>query len=551
MILFRKGTMFNYKPLVILIMALSTLSLSACSKEAKTTLSSKDKNLITVDNGEDPPSLDTAIAQDTTSARVLYDLFEGLTSFDQSLKVIPGLAEKWDISPDGKTYTFHLRQGLKFSDGSPITADDVVFSWQRLADPKVASPYNNLTANIINGSAIIAGKLPATQLGVKALDANTVQISLNHPDAAFLQICTMPNTATVSKANLLKFGQAWTNPKNMVTSGAYQIKDWVIKGNLMLIKNPNYYDAKNVSVANVNFLPIIDYNASFNRYKTGEIDVTFSLPVDQYKAIKQQYPDQAQTVSMDSLYYYDFNMNLAKFKDNLQLRQALSMAVDRNAIVKDVLGQDQVPIYAYVTASIEAGQFADVKYAWESWPRAQQIAKAQELFKAAGYGPNHPLELSISYNTMDLHKKNALAVASMWQQVFGANSIKTTASNQEWKTFIQARNKGDYEIARDAWSADYDSVDTYTNLFLCGNPLNKSKYCNPAYDKLILQAQNTQDAQQRIQLIKQALQIAENDYAIIPLYQYTYYRLINPRVKGYTMTNNHLDHVMSKWYKLD
>ncbi len=543
---------FKYKPLAILIIAVITgVTLSSCSKDSAKSTLVKDKNLITVDNGEDPPTLDTALAQDSTSARILYDLFEGLTSFDQSLKVIPGLAEKWEISPDGKVYTFHLRSSLKFSDGSPITAEDVVFSWQRLADPKVASPYNNLTANIVNGLAIIAGKLPATQLGVKALDAKTVQITLNHPDSAFLQICSMPNTAIISKANVLKFGQAWTNPKNMVTSGAYKIQEWVVKGNLLLTKNPNYYDAKNVNVKNVNFLPIVDYSASFNRYKTGEIDVSFSEPIDQYKDIQKQYPDQSHTVSMEAMYYYDFNMTLPKFKNNPNLRQALTMAVDRNILVKDVLGQGQPALYSNVTTTIEDGKFADSKYAWESWPRVQQIAKAQELFKAAGYGPNNPLEISISYNTMDSHKKIALAIASMWQQVFGAANIKTTAANQEWKSFIQDRNNANYDVARDGWNADYNSADTYTNLFICGNPLNKSKYCNPTYDKLILQAQNTTDDGQRVQLIKQALQIVQNDYAIIPLYQYTYYRLVNPRVKGYTMTNNHFDHVMSKWYKLD
>ncbi|TXJ01491.1 MAG: oligopeptide ABC transporter substrate-binding protein OppA, partial [Neisseriales bacterium] len=180
-----------------------------------------------------------------------------------------------------------------------------------------------------------------------------------------------------------------------------------------------------------------------------------------------------------------------------------------------------------------------------------QVDEAKKLFKEAGYGPSHPLEISISYNTMDSHKKIAMAIASMWQQVFGADSIKTTAANQEWKSFIQARNTANYDVARDGWVADYDSVDAYTNLFLCKDPLNKSKYCNPSYDQLIQQAQNTPDPDTRAKLIKQALQIAQDAYVIIPLYQYTYYRLVSPRVSGYNMDNNHFDHVMSKWYKLN
>ncbi|TXJ03340.1 MAG: peptide ABC transporter substrate-binding protein [Neisseriales bacterium] len=544
--------MLNIKRLTALILIASLSGLSACSKDnASSSAVSKDKNLITVDNGEDAPTIDPVMAQDSTSARVLYDLFEGLTSFDQSNHSIPGLAEKWDVSADGKVYTFHLRDGLKFSDGSPITATDVVFSWQRLADPKIASPYINLAANIVNGNAIRAGKAPLDQLGVKALDAKTVQITLIHPDAAFLQICAMPNTATVSKANVAKYGQTWADPKTMVTSGAYTVGEWVIKGHMLLNKNPNYYDAKNVSVKQVNILPIVDYNAAFNRYKTGEIDISFSLPIDQYKSIRQDYPTQEHTVTMEALYYYDLNMTLPKFRDNIKLRQALSMAVDRDTLVKDVLGQDQVPSYSYVTSTIENGKFANNRYPWGSWSRANQVDEAKKLFKEAGYGPSHPLEISISYNTMDSHKKIAMAIASMWQQVFGADSIKTTAANQEWKSFIQARNTANYDVARDGWVADYDSVDAYTNLFLCKDPLNKSKYCNPSYDQLIQQAQNTPDPDTRAKLIKQALQIAQDAYVIIPLYQYTYYRLVSPRVSGYNMDNNHFDHVMSKWYKLN
>lgn len=541
----------SMKKLTGLLFGLISLGLMvACSQKPATDLSNKDKNLITVDNGDDAPTIDPTISQDTTSSRVLYDLFEGLTSFDQSQKTIPGLAEKWEVSPDGKTYTFHLRSGIKFSDGNPITAEDVVFSWQRLVDPKMASPYSILANNLVNANKIIAGKLPLDQLGVKALDAQTIQINLINPDSSFLQICAMPNVAIMSKANVTKFGQAWTNHKNIVTSGAYTLSEWVVQGHMLLTKNPNYYDAKSVAIEKVNILPIVDTNSALNRYKTGEIDITHWSPVDQYKQLKLDYPTQFHTVTQEGLSYYDLNMTLAKFKNNPQLRQALSMAVDRQAIVKDVLGQGQIPAYSYATSTVENGKFAGLNYEWASWSRDKQIATAQELFKAAGYGPNNPLKLMINYNTNDGNKKLALAVGSMWQQVFGTG-IQVTQANQEWKTFLKARNKADYDVGRDAWIADYNSVDSYTNLYQCGNLQNNAKSCNPEYDKLIAQAQASQDPEQRVKLIRQALQLVQNDYAIIPLYQYTYTRLVSPRVKGYDIDANHLDHVMSKWYKLD
>lgn len=534
------------KLLTTLLISLTIAGLNGCSKSSNSSNLSKDT--INIDVGDDAPTIDPVMTQDVTSARVLYDLFAGLVDFNQKNETIPGLAEKWDISPDGKTYTFHLRDGLKFSDGTPITADDVVFTWQRVADPKVGSPYNMLASNIVNGQAIIDGKAQASSLGIKAIDSKTVQISLNHPDPAFLQICTMPNVAIVSKANLTKFGDKWTDPKNMVTSGAYTIKEWVVKGHMLVTKNPNYYDAKEVTIPNVNFLPLVDTSSSLSQYRTGTVDVTYSIPVDQYKSIKQEFGNQLHQFALEALSYYDFNMTLPKYANNKDLRQALTMAVDRDVITKDVLGQGQIPAYSYVTSTIEGGKFAGIDYDWAKLPRNKQIAMAKDLFAKAGYGPSHPLEISIAYNTNDANKKIAIAMGAMWQQVFGADSIKVTQANQEWKTFLQARNQANYDIARDAWTADYNSVDSYTVLYYCKGTQNNSKYCNPEYNKLINQAQQTTNPDERVKLISQALQVAQADYAVIPIYQYTWLRLVNPRVKGYDADNNHFDHVQSKWY---
>ena len=509
----------------------------------------KHNDIINVNLGADIATLDPQLTEDVQSTRIANDLFEGLISQDQNNKPIPGLAEKWQISGDGKTYTFQLRPGLKFSDGSPINASDVVFSFQRLADPQLASPYNYLIANIRGGAAIITAKAPPSSLAVTALSANTLQINLNHPDPSFLAICAQADLATVSQANVTKFGALWTQPKNMVSSGAYKLDERVVQGYILLSKNPYYYAANDVAIKQVKFFPIVDVNSSLSQYKSGSLDITYLLPVDQYKTILTQFPDQQHTVSWETIEYYSLNMHSPKFKNNPQLRQALSMAVDRPTLTHNILGQGQKPLYAYATNTVEGGKFSGIEYTWSHWPRAQQIARAQQLFKAAGYGPNHPLQLSISYNTKDSNKKNSLAIAAMWQQVFGTNSIHVISANQEWKTFIHDRHSGNFEIARDGWVADYDSVDSYSALFQCGNPQNNSKACTPGYNQLLAQAQNTTESQQRITLLRQALQQAMADYAIIPLYQDSYYRLVSPRISGYNIESNHLDHVMSKWYR--
>ncbi len=535
----------KFKNLIITAMILMiSFALVSCSKKP-----SQVKPTLNVDMGADVATLDPQMVEDVQSARVVYDLFEGLTSQDQHNQSVPGLAEKWEISPDGKTYTFHLRPNLKFSDGSPLTAADVVYSYQRLADPKTGSPYNFLVSNLVNGQAILDGKLPASQLGVKAVNDSTVQINLANPDPSFLSIAAQPDLTVVSQANINKFGAAWTEPKNMVSSGAYKLDERVVQGYILVSKNPYYYDANQVAIAQVKFFPIVDANASLNQYKTGSIDMTYLLPIDQYKTIKAQMPDQEHTVLWEGDEYYDFNMTSPKFKDNIKLRQALSMAVDRQALVKDVLGQDQKPLYAYATSTIEGGKFAGLDYEWASWPRDKQIAEARRLFKEAGYGPSHPLQINISYNTKDLNKKTSLALASMWQQVFGPESIQVTSNNQEWKIFIQARHTGNYDIARDGWIADYDSVDSYTTLYLCHGTENNAHSCTQGYDDLLKQAQNTNDPALRVKLIRQALTLAMNNYSMIPLYQHTYFRLVSPRVKNYDIEDNHLDHVISKWFK--
>lgn len=557
----------HVKKLLLSILALSicTVSITSCSK---TQNEQTNKNMITVDLGSDPSTIDPQKAEDLQSQRVVNDLFEGLTVVNQENDVIPGLAEKWDISEDGKTYTFYLRDNLKFSDGTPITADDVVFSYQRLVDHKTASPYSNIAENIVNAKDITRGMMNADKLGVIALDNRTIQINLEKPAPSFLSITSLWCFDIVSKNNVLKYGDKWIEPNNIVTSGAYKLDERIIKGHILESKNPNYYDAAKVEVSKIKFVPIEDANSSFNQYKTGDVDITNSVPVDQYSKINTTMGNQLHTVLYEGIYYYMFNMSLDKYKNNLKLRQALSMAIDRNTL-KNILGQGEKPLYSFVTPTVEDSKFVGLDYDWSLPTQADKInksqglsnsnkqsnenriSKAKELFAQSGYNDNNPLTITIDYNTNDINKKVALSVASMWKQVFGEKNIIIKTSNKEYKTFLQSMHDGDYDITRRAWIVDYDNVDNYTGLYECNNSHNYGRYCNEQYDSLIRQAHDTKNTDQRIQLIRQAIKVAQDDYAIIPLYQYTYSRLINPNISGYVPENNHLDNVYSKWYKFN
>lgn len=515
-----------------------------CSKSDPTN-ANHPKDTLRVDVGSETPTLDPTLAEDTASNRIMYDLFAGLVDFDQSNNVIPGMAEKWDISKDRKTYTFHLRQGLKFSDGSSITSSDFIYSWRRLVDPKTASPYSFLFSNLVNAQAIMDGKAPVNSLGVSAPDANTFIVNLVSPDPAFLPSLNLMNAGVVPQKTIAKYGNKWTDPVNIVTSGAYVVTEHIINGYIMAKKNPYYYDANNVHIEKIKYLPYEDKNATIPAYKSGGLDVTFqSIQIDQFTKLKQEYPKEMHVFTQEAMYYYDFSANNPELSKNPKLRQALSMAVDRNVLVNKVLRQEQPALYSTVTPTVENGRFKGLDYDWANWPRDKQVAEAKKLYAEAGYGPDHPYHVTISYNSNDLHKKVAMAVAAMWKQTLG---VDAAMQNQEWKTFLQTRHKGDYQIARDGWVADYNSVNTYIALYQCNNGQNNSHWCNPEFDKLVAQANVEDDVDKQTDLYKQALLIPLNDYAIIPLFQYTVSMLVKPYVTGYTPDTNHLYHTQSKW----
>ena len=521
------------------------LILGACSHSESTLQHPLDT--LRIDVGSEAPTLDPALSEDAAAGRIINDLFAGLVDFDQQNNPIPGMAESWNISANGKTYTFHLRDNLKFSDGSRITANDFIYTYRRVVDPKTASGHNYLLAGVVNGNKIIKGELPPTSLGISAPDAKTVVIQLDHPDANFLNYLTLGTVGVVSQKTINKYASAWTQAQNMVTSGAYVLSEHVVNGHILLTKNPYYFQESQVAIAKVDFFPYVDHNAGLSAYKTGGLDLVYqSVPIDQYQNLKQQYPSELHTIQQEGIYFYDLNQLLPQFKNNPELRQALSMAIDRNALVNKVLGQGETALYSNVTSTVESGAYTSVRYSWADLPYDEQVKIAQQLYAKAGYSASHPLKIDLSYNTDDLHKKIALAIAGMWKSTLG---VEVALSNQEWKTFIASRHSGNYVVARDRWVADYNSVTSYTQLYLCNGMQNNSHYCNPAYDKLVTAAENSSDLAQQQQLYRQALALALNDYAIIPLFQPNYSKLVKPYVSNLDVEHNFFNVEQSKWVK--
>lgn len=525
-------------------LVLLSTSVISCSNKNKVL----DGNTLRVDVGTEIPTFDPVLAEDGYTYRVMNDLFAGLVDFDQANRPIPGLASNWDISPDGLTYTFHLRDGIKFSDGSPIKASDFVFSWKRLVDPKTGSSYAFLLKDVAGADAITEGKASIDTLAVSALDDKTFVVKLSHPTNAFLNYITTPDAFVVSEAAVKKYGNDWTKPQNIVTSGAYVLKEHVVNGYILVEKNPQYYQESMVSIPYVKYFPFVDVNASLSNYKTGALDTTWqNVPIDQYQTLKKQYPNELHTFAWERVEFLNLNMTLPKYANNAKLRKALAMAIDREDLANIVLGAGQTPLYGVVTPTIENGKYKDIKYSWASLSQEKRIAEAKELYKQAGFSANKPLEITLKYQTNDLYKKVMIAITSMWQKNLG---VKVTLVNEERKMLSQDWKNANYDIAQGTWGADYNSVTTYIPMFICNNGNNRSHYCNPKYDALVAKAEATSDPKQQTALYKEALNIVMNDMPIIPLYEPTHQRLVSPRIHGYDIDTNYLDNVQSKWFTL-
>ena len=263
------------------------LLISGCSKNQ---VSIADKDTLLVDVGAEAATLDPARAENAEEFRVINDLFAGLVDFDQANRPIPGMASSWNITNNGKTYIFHLRPGLKFSDGSTITANDFVYSWERLVDPNTAAAYSFLLQDVVNADSIMKGTLPITSLGVSAPDTQTFIVNLNRPMSEFLVYITAPAVSVVPHLAIEKFGKSWTEPQNMVTSGAYILKEHVVNGYILTQKNPNYYAASSVHIQKIKYFPLVDTNVSISTYKTGGLDTTWkNVPVDKFDNIKSEH----------------------------------------------------------------------------------------------------------------------------------------------------------------------------------------------------------------------------------------------------------------------
>jgi len=481
---------------------------------------------------DEPASLDPLKAVGLPEIQVIRDLFEGLTNQDAKGNIVPGVAESWSSS-DNKTWIFTLRRNAKWSNGEPVTAQDFVYSWQRLVEPKNSSPFAWFAglAGISNASAITKGEMAANQLGVSATDAQHLKVTLDRPVPWFPSLVANVALFPVSQQVIASEGDGWTAPGKLVGNGAYQLQDRVVNEKIVLTRNPHYWDDAHSVLTKVTFIPINEESSATKRYRAGDIDITESFPKNMYAQLKKTLPGEVYTPDQLGTYYYAFNTQKGATAD-ARVRKALSWSIDRRIIAEKVLGTGEKPAWRF-TPDVTAGFKPGNPYI-ESHSQQELNIQAKALLTAAGYGPGRPLHLTLLYNTSESHQKIAIAVASMWKKTLG---VEVTLQNQEWKTYIDSRNSGNFDVIRASWIGDYNEASTFLSLLTSGNSSNISRFSNADYDAILARASREIQPEARNSDYLKAEQILAEQAPVAPIYQYTNGRLIKPWVKGYPINN--------------
>ena len=477
----------------------------------------------------DPDTLDPAKVADVYSCSVLTDLFEGLVTATPDQQSRPGLASDWMVGEEGRLYTFRLRDNLQWSDGQPLTADDVVFSARRLVTPETASPYADLLshAGIVNAAAIIAGKMLPESLGVKAITRNKVEIRLAFPSNELMPLLASCIMLPVPERLVRDKGRQWTNPENMISSGAYRIASWSPNEHIMLTRNNRYHDEQNVAIQHVRWQVTASESAELMRYKAGEIDITVTVPLQQQKQIAKEYPDQLVITPVHGIYFYTFNMRKPPF-DNAYLRKALMMAMDRDKL-KKILPKGTIPIWTHIPAS--ATDYDPLIPDWAKWDDKRRLNEARALYARAGYSTQKPLKFRLLFNKSEGHQMLAVALASIWKENLGAEIILDT---QEWKVYLDNMRNGNFQMARAGMASVIHTGPSLSFITMTtGYPINTSGFSNSRYDDLISSAMGTNNKEVQNRLYIEAENIFLETLPILPVYQHAQHQLVRPRVKGY------------------
>lgn len=473
----------------------------------------------------EPESLRHHYFSSEQAAEVLRDTGEGLIAIGPDGGLVPGVAEAWTLSADGLTYRFRIRDDAVWSDGTSIRAQDFVDTYRALVSPSRGAVSANTLKPVRNAVEIIRGEAAVSSLGVVADDDNQLEIQLVSPTPYFLQLLAHPSLYPVYSHRQINGG---TPKDSRVGNGPYVFKEWVKGSEILLQKNPLYWDAANVYFDAVAY-HIVDEGAEFDRFRAGELDITGTVTSGIFPVARRDYSDQLKIAPRLGIYYYGFNLSNPVFSDNLNLRRALSLAIDRKLLVEKIVGRGEEPAYGWVppgTHNYDSQAIADLKLAKE-----EREVKAKHLYELAGYGPGNVLRVELRYNKSDVQERIAIAITSMWREVLGA---EVELVGEEFQVLLEnIRSREVTDIFRLSWTGNYNDAQTFLELFESDHPQNLTGYQNREYDRLIRLSRSEVDSDERKQILEEAEQIALSDHPVIPIYFYVSKHLVSRRIEGW------------------
>ena len=478
-------------------------------------------------NGPDPESLDPAIITSQSDGRIVSALFEGLTRFNAvTAQAEPALAKRWDISDNGTVYTFHLRNGLQWSTGEPITARDVVYSWRRAVDPSTASDYAGMLFCVKNAESINAGKITnLSQLGVRGIDPKTVRVELTAPTPFFLELCAFWTLAVVPEKAITQHGDQWCLRQPLPASGSHTLEFWHVRDRVRLRNNPLYWDAVNTRNNVVDLLPVESPATAINLFEAGQADIIWDkslVPTELLDALSQR-PEFHRFDYLGS-YFVRFNTT-QKPLDDPRVRKAMALAIDKARVVEKYTKGGERPAEHFVPPG--TGDYTSPS------GLIHDAGLAKQLLAEAGYpgGKGFPTDFEYLFNSSPLNKNIAVELQRMWRETLG---IQVKLRQAEHKVYLAAQSALDYHVTRSSWIGDYNDPNTFLDMFMTQNGNNRTGWTNADYDRLIRLANATSDLTKRNKLFRQAETILITDeLPILPLFFYVGINIYHPdRIGG-------------------
>jgi oligopeptide transport system substrate-binding protein len=489
-------------------------------------------------NGPEPESLDPQRARSEAALTILRDLYEGLTAIGGDGAPVLAAADHLDISADGRTYRFHLRSDAHWSNGEPVVAEDFAAAWRRLVDPHTGAQYADILAPVRGATAITKGAAAPATLGVHAEGVATLMVELTRPTPYFLGVLALPATFPINRGSLAAQGRAFAKPGLMVSNGAFVLTRWDFGSHLVASRNPRYWNDRATQLDGVEYYSFADAATELRAFRTGQVDVTATIPAASSGWIKEHLGSALHVAPQLAVYYLGLNLRKPPFADSRELRQALSLVIDRERLVQSVTGGGETPAYTFTPRGVLDYTPPVPEYA--AWPMPQRIARAKQLLHEAGMDRTPP-SIELRYNSGELHDRIAIAVAQMWKEALG---IDATLRAEEFKVLLQDIDRGDASVFRASWVGDYDDAYGFLQVLRSGFGINLSHYSNGAYDDLLERASNDGDVGRRRALLRDAEALMLADQPVIPLYFYVSKHLVDARIRGWQ--DNAMNIVYSK-----